>query len=333
MDTATYLRSRGWKGTGHSLNNGATSLAKPILVSSKRDQLGVGKQKASQRVSDQWWMRAFDTSLAGLDVSNKNEDGSGTITVTQTAGSTNILQSVSMSKAGKWGGLYGAFKLGEGLEGTMNKLSLTKSTIEGSTSAANAGDGSVRSRKSKKRKLDETGDPGDEKRKRKEMKERKRKSKQDSASGSDTAVETFVESQSVILKLKEKKDKKDKKKRNKVDILDTDSTRSLIRKPRVSDNVSIEDDGNSQGPQTLTATTIRDTSKRDKSQKKIKEDGGADSQLLLIIPNDSPVLDQISMKEKALSETERLARRKEKAERKDLRLRKKEAKAALKKDS
>jgi len=122
MDTAAYLTNQGWLGLGHSLHPAGRGLKRPLLVSQKSNALGIGKKKHDAH-ADQWWARAFDSSLKGLEV-GKNE----------TTGATNSVKSGSwgtldMIKAGggKWagkGGLYAGFVQGEGLSGTISQGNL-----------------------------------------------------------------------------------------------------------------------------------------------------------------------------------------------------------------
>lgn len=69
MDSHALLTAQGWRGTGHSLHasSDAIGLARPLLVSQKQNNLGLGKKQ--HKTSDMWWMNAFDKSLAGLDTS------------------------------------------------------------------------------------------------------------------------------------------------------------------------------------------------------------------------------------------------------------------------
>lgn len=69
MDAAGHLKRFGWRGVGHSLDLNDRGLVKPLLVSNKSDNRGVGQKKTL--VSDQWWMRAFDDSLKELGSGNK----------------------------------------------------------------------------------------------------------------------------------------------------------------------------------------------------------------------------------------------------------------------
>lgn len=66
MDADAYLRRQGWRGTGHSLDHTDRGIKKPLLITHKQDQLGLGKKKAAHSADDQWWMRAFDESLKNI---------------------------------------------------------------------------------------------------------------------------------------------------------------------------------------------------------------------------------------------------------------------------
>lgn len=66
MDARAYLQGLGWRGEGHSLDNHGRGIKKPLLISHKQDQSGLGKKKAAEKISDQWWLRAFDESLQSI---------------------------------------------------------------------------------------------------------------------------------------------------------------------------------------------------------------------------------------------------------------------------
>jgi len=66
MDVEGYLRKQGWKGVGHSLDGHGRGIKKPLLITYKQDQRGLGHKKAAHKTDDQWWLRAFDDSLKGL---------------------------------------------------------------------------------------------------------------------------------------------------------------------------------------------------------------------------------------------------------------------------
>ncbi|KAF2476111.1 uncharacterized protein BDR25DRAFT_300908 [Lindgomyces ingoldianus] len=101
MNADAYLKRQGWRGSGHSLDHHGHGIKKPLLISHKRDQLGLGKKSAAHSVSDQWWMRAFDESLKNV----------GT-------GQESTLSQVRKTGINR-GGLYGFFVRGEGLAGTL----------------------------------------------------------------------------------------------------------------------------------------------------------------------------------------------------------------------
>ncbi|KAI9705897.1 MAG: hypothetical protein M1836_005303 [Candelina mexicana] len=123
MNTSAYLESQGWLGTGHSLptSSGHPGLSKPLLVSQKRNLHGVGKKTHTH--ADQWWARAFDVSLKGLDV-GRSRDGGEDIGGGKESGN----RALEMLKSGgaRWvgvdeGGLYGRFVKGEGMKGTFGE--------------------------------------------------------------------------------------------------------------------------------------------------------------------------------------------------------------------
>ncbi|KAF2454733.1 hypothetical protein BDY21DRAFT_272412, partial [Lineolata rhizophorae] len=102
MDAAAYLKGQGWRGLGYSLDKQDRGIARPLLVSHKKDGLGLGKQKAGHAVSsDQWWLQAYDQSL-------KN---AGT-------GKETALSQLSGKNANK-PSLYNFFVRGQGLQGTI----------------------------------------------------------------------------------------------------------------------------------------------------------------------------------------------------------------------
>ncbi|KAL1612643.1 hypothetical protein SLS60_000872 [Paraconiothyrium brasiliense] len=110
MNAEGLLRKQGWRGAGFSLDTSDRGISKPLLISHKQDQLGLGKKKASHTTDDQWWMRAFDESLQNL----------GT-------GQTSTLSQIQ-EKGINRGGLYGFFVKGEGLIGTIGDESSTSTS-------------------------------------------------------------------------------------------------------------------------------------------------------------------------------------------------------------
>jgi hypothetical protein len=112
MDAGALLKRQGWRGAGHSLDHQDRGIKKPLLISHKQDQLGLGKKKAAHTVDDQWWMRAFDESLQNI----------GT-------GQESTLSQVRKQGINR-GGLYGFFVRGEGLEGTITDSSTPNTTAD-----------------------------------------------------------------------------------------------------------------------------------------------------------------------------------------------------------
>ncbi|KAL1871305.1 hypothetical protein VTK73DRAFT_2137 [Phialemonium thermophilum] len=121
MDAAALLRSQGWRGKGHSLHptDNSIGLSKPLLLSRNTDGRGVGQKQ--HFTSDQWWLRAFDEKLKGLDTSKNGVVQSVT---------TGALDAVTKGY-GKYsgvGGLYVSFVRGGMLEGTITPASSEEST-------------------------------------------------------------------------------------------------------------------------------------------------------------------------------------------------------------
>ena len=119
MDTAAYLASQGWAGHGHALHHSGRGIIKPIAVSQKNNVLGVGKKKHDAH-ADQWWARAFDETLKGI---NATKDGA-------TGTTEGLVVTGAAMQAGskmRWGvhsvgnGLYSCFVKGEGLGGTLEE--------------------------------------------------------------------------------------------------------------------------------------------------------------------------------------------------------------------
>ncbi|KAF2767031.1 hypothetical protein EJ03DRAFT_329582 [Teratosphaeria nubilosa] len=102
MDASSYLKRHGWRGDGHSLDHTGKGIKKPLLVSKKVDVLGVGLNKHTA-LSDQWWLKAFDSALKDI----------GT-------GKQSLLSNVQKHGV-KNGDLYGRFVKGEGMAGTIGE--------------------------------------------------------------------------------------------------------------------------------------------------------------------------------------------------------------------
>lgn len=124
MDAHALLTSQGWRGTGHSLHHTDDSigLARPILVSRKNNNLGIGRK--SHVTSDQWWLNAFDEQLKGLDTSKKG-------VVVQTVQHTKLdMIAAGTGKYSGAGGLYASFVRGGLLEGTLTPDSTSSESTD-----------------------------------------------------------------------------------------------------------------------------------------------------------------------------------------------------------
>ncbi|MDI1490249.1 MAG: hypothetical protein OHK93_001449 [Ramalina farinacea] len=132
MDTSSYLRSQGWLGTGHALNSHKPGLgleagqrhpglAKPLTIPQKQNVFGVGKKQHDSH-ADQWWARAFDDVLKGVNAGSARKEGLAEpgVEQQQQPPRTNTI-SMGMGGLGKHGNLYGNFVRGEGLRGTFLK--------------------------------------------------------------------------------------------------------------------------------------------------------------------------------------------------------------------
>jgi nucleolar protein TMA23 len=113
MDAHALLTSQGWRGSGHSLHptSDKNGLSRPLLVSRKQNNLGVGKKQ--HKTSDMWWMNAFDKSLKGLDTAQD-----GRVVQTLTNGGLDMVAKGGSKFVGNVG-LYASFVKGESLSGTI----------------------------------------------------------------------------------------------------------------------------------------------------------------------------------------------------------------------
>ncbi|KAL6713869.1 hypothetical protein ACLMJK_008363 [Lecanora helva] len=118
MDTAAYLSRQGWRGNGHALHHTGRGIKKPIHIPQKANVYGIGKKQHDVH-ADQWWARAFDDTLKGLNTT-KNEATGNAEGISLGAGAQAL---ASVGKVGaRWagqGGLYSNFVKGEGLGGTL----------------------------------------------------------------------------------------------------------------------------------------------------------------------------------------------------------------------
>ncbi|KAF2401670.1 hypothetical protein EJ06DRAFT_528830 [Trichodelitschia bisporula] len=75
MDARAHLTRHGWRGDGHSLDPSNRGLKKPLLITHKTDQKGLGTKKAAENLSDQWWLRAFDDALQQVGAEDRKVGG------------------------------------------------------------------------------------------------------------------------------------------------------------------------------------------------------------------------------------------------------------------
>jgi hypothetical protein len=103
MDAVKHLKGLGWRGEGHSLDSTNRGLRKPLLISNRHTNQGLGSKSQKEKQADQWWLNAFDNAL--------KEIGTGK--------ESNLAK---VAKHGvKLGGLYGFFVRGEQLTGTIQE--------------------------------------------------------------------------------------------------------------------------------------------------------------------------------------------------------------------
>ena len=118
MDTAAYLTNQGWRGRGHALHHSGRGITKPIYISQKANVLGVGKKQHDPH-ADQWWARAFDDTLKGLNTATNKATGKmERISVDSSAHALQIA-GIGGAKCVGQGGLYSNFVRGESLSGTL----------------------------------------------------------------------------------------------------------------------------------------------------------------------------------------------------------------------
>jgi hypothetical protein len=135
MDAHAHLLSLGWAGPGHSLdsrpplqhkgrrglaydtsqnNNTGRGLVKPLLVSQKKNTLGVGKKTHEPAAGNEWWLKGFESALNNIGKNNRNEATSGTATPESAVANASGYR-------GKHVGLYGCFVKGQQMEGTIRE--------------------------------------------------------------------------------------------------------------------------------------------------------------------------------------------------------------------
>ncbi|RGP65977.1 DNA-directed rna polymerase ii subunit rpb1 [Fusarium longipes] len=169
MDAHALLSSQGWRGTGHSLHktDDSIGLSKPLLLNRKDNTKGLGQKQ--HFTSDQWWMNAFDEQLKGIDTSKK-----GKVTQTVTTGKLNVID----KNLGKYS-VYSTFVSGGFLEGTIDRLNISDSSVESSETDSSDEKKSSKTDNDKPRKetKEEKRARKEEKKKRKEARAAKRAAK------------------------------------------------------------------------------------------------------------------------------------------------------------
>lgn len=121
MDTSAYLHSQGWHGPGHALHHSGRGITKPIIIPQKTNVLGVGKKKHDAH-ADQWWARAFDDTLKGINATKDGVTGRVESVDLGKGRGVEALRMVGKKAHERWvggGGLYGCFVRGERLGGTL----------------------------------------------------------------------------------------------------------------------------------------------------------------------------------------------------------------------
>ena len=118
MDAAAYLTSQGWLGEGHALHHSGRGITKPIIASKKSNVFGIGKKKHDAH-ADQWWARAFDDTLKGLNTTRDKSTGKTQgISLGANSQGLRIVGCAGKKWAGQ-GSLYSNFVRGESLSGTL----------------------------------------------------------------------------------------------------------------------------------------------------------------------------------------------------------------------
>lgn len=193
LNASAHLQSLGWAGPGHPLNShkkgssraglaydpsspsttkssssssyfasGGNGLIKPLLVSKKSDNLGLGRRPAAHEPQrgNEWWLKGFEAALAGT--------GTGSVGTAKKKTADEELQRSVNVQAGRFGGLYGFFVRGETVGGTIGSDAEEE----------------LKTKRGRKRKSDDEGESdsttgGASKRRKKDKKSEKPKRKRD----------------------------------------------------------------------------------------------------------------------------------------------------------
>ncbi|KAJ9492047.1 hypothetical protein VN97_g1198 [Penicillium thymicola] len=140
MDAQAYLIKHGWSGPGNPLNpnkrpgaHSGLGLTRPLLVSRKANNHGVGK-KTTKDPTNQWWLRGFEDALKGVGNDSFEANSSR---------ENNALTSE----------LYRHFVRGDGLAGTLDGNDKKKAESGTSTSTSTS-----TSKSKRKREKEDEGD-------------------------------------------------------------------------------------------------------------------------------------------------------------------------------
>jgi nucleolar protein TMA23 len=152
LNASAHLQSLGWAGPGHPLNPnaykqkgsrglaydpsaskttnashfaaGGNGLIRPLLVSKKEGNLGLGRRAHEPQKGNEWWLKGFEAALKkdGSTAGNSSAAGSGTSTprMKQEEAGEELQRRVNV-QAGRFGGLYGFFVRGETVGGTIGE--------------------------------------------------------------------------------------------------------------------------------------------------------------------------------------------------------------------
>ncbi|KAL4939500.1 hypothetical protein BDV06DRAFT_230982 [Aspergillus oleicola] len=249
MDAYAYLIKHGWSGPGNPLNpdrastRGGLGLTKPILVSRRSGNSGIGKT-TTKDPTNQWWLRGFEDALKGMGT----DAGKG-------AGDNGASRGNALTSE-----LYRFFVRGEVVPGTLGNKDGNKK-VEGGKEVLGKRkreDGGKESKEEKRVRREEKRRRKEEKVKRKAEKEERRRLRAEKREVKAKRAEEKAEKKKLKAEEKEKKTEKEKKKKPEEDYptpvsMDLDST-------------DAQDNGSS-----LDTVKVK-KAKKDKKEKKSKDD-------------------------------------------------------------
>lgn len=235
LNPQTYLLSQGWAGPGHPLNPttttyrqkghrglaydpsstkqtnsslfaaGGNGLIRPLLVSKKSDNLGLGRRAHEPAKGTEWWLKGFESALSSVgDSGASTPTGGGDDGEKEKVDKAAELQRTINAQMGRFGGLYSFFVAGGVVGGTLPPSS--SASVGG-----NGGGGVLKHSRGQKRKSEaldggdetETNGQTDEVGKR-QKRDKKRQAKDDFAS-----VATFLDARDKDVKRRKKTEKLD----------------------------------------------------------------------------------------------------------------------------